>query len=243
MDLSTVNTPLAGFVAGLVVSIHCVGMCGPLGCALLAGSGRSPGGSRQGAIASYHFARMLSYALIGAIAGAAGGVLSAFFSLGLTRYFPWVFAAVFVLFLLGWEKKLPPIPYVSGWFFRVRLRAASMNRVVTGSLLGAFTPLLPCAPLYLLFGAALFSGSALNGAALLAAFAIGTMAPMWFLQSQFVRLQTRFSPITLLRVQKGLATISIVLVLWRFYAGGELSAETGLPLPACCDIGAGAPDY
>lgn len=237
MELSTVSTPLAGFIAGLVVSIHCVGMCGPLGCALLAGGDRSRGGSHQGGIASYHASRALSYAVIGAIAGAAGGLLAGFFSLGLTRYFPWVFAAVFVLFLLGWEKRLPGIPRASGFLFRLRLNVVSMNRLVTGGLLGAFTPLLPCAPLYLLFGAALFSGSAVNGAMLLAAFAAGTAAPMWLLQSQFLRLQARFSPLTLQRLQKTLATVSIVLVLWRFYAGGELSAETGLPLPACCDMG------
>ncbi len=234
MDLSTIHTPLAGFAAGLVTSIHCLGMCGPLACALLPRKEGMNEGSRQTAVAVYHGSRLLSYAIIGAIAGAAGWAVAGLFSFGLTRIFPWVFAGVFLLFLFGWEKRLPRIPYISGIFFRLRLKAGAMSPIALGATLGSFTPFLPCAPLYLLFGAALFSGSAFKGGLLLAAFALGTMAPLWLLQSQFFRLQARFSPVTLRRVQKTLAVLSIALVLWRFYAGGELSAETGIPAPACC---------
>lgn len=234
MDLMTIHTPLAGFAAGLVTSIHCVGMCGPLACALLPRKDGMTAASRQQAIAVYHGSRLLSYSIIGAIAGAAGWAVAGMFSIGLTRLFPWVFAGIFLLFLFGWEKRLPKIPYLSGIFFRLKLKAGAMNPLALGTALGGFTPFLPCAPLYLLFGAAVFSGSALSGGLLLAAFALGTMAPIWILQAQFFRLQARFSPVTLIRIQKTIALLSIALVLWRFYAGGELSAETGIPAANCC---------
>jgi hypothetical protein len=35
MEIAAVNSPAAAFVAGLVTSLHCAGMCGPLACALM----------------------------------------------------------------------------------------------------------------------------------------------------------------------------------------------------------------
>ncbi len=35
MEMAAVNSPAAAFVAGLITSLHCVGMCGPLACALM----------------------------------------------------------------------------------------------------------------------------------------------------------------------------------------------------------------
>jgi len=67
----------AVFVASLLGSLHCVGMCGPF--ALLAGSpaGRdqNAAGSRWTAVAGYHFGRLLTYLLIGILAGSLGMVL------------------------------------------------------------------------------------------------------------------------------------------------------------------------
>lgn len=35
MEFAAVNSPAAAFVAGLVTSLHCAGMCGPLACGLM----------------------------------------------------------------------------------------------------------------------------------------------------------------------------------------------------------------
>lgn len=233
IDPSSISTPLAGFAAGLVTSIHCVGMCGPLVCALLPRN-QASASSAQASLAIYHGARMISYATIGAVAGALGGAVGHLFSFGFVKALPWAFVAVFLVFLFGWEKKLPKIPVLSALFFRLRLKAATIKRPVLSLLLGAFTPFLPCAPLYLLFGVSLLTGSALAGGLMMAAFALGTIAPLWLLQSQFVRLQKRFSPRTIRRVQQGLAVVSILLIAWRVLATGEASLETAIPVPSCC---------
>ena len=39
MELAAVNSPAAALVAGVITSLHCVGMCGPLSCTLLPGRG------------------------------------------------------------------------------------------------------------------------------------------------------------------------------------------------------------
>jgi len=235
IEASAISTPMAGFVAGLVTSIHCMGMCGPLVCAMLP-RGPGPAVSAQASIAIYHGSRLASYTLVGALAGALGAAVAGLFSFPLVKYLPWAFVAVFLIFVLGWEKRLPKIPGLSLFFFKLRLKASSMQRPVLSLLLGGFTPFLPCAPLYLLFGVALLTGSAVAGGLMLAAFALGTMAPLWILQSQFFRLQARFSPRTIRRVQQGLAIVSIVLISWRFFSTGEATVETALPVPACCKI-------
>ncbi len=69
--------PLIGtvFIASLFGSLHCVGMCGPL--AMLASSSVHPLHRRQRsvylpAVVAYHLSRVISYALIGAVAGLLG---------------------------------------------------------------------------------------------------------------------------------------------------------------------------
>jgi uncharacterized protein len=221
MDLSAVNTPLAGFAAGLVTSIHCMGMCGPLACALLSPRGSS--GSAHSSIAIYHGARILSYSTIGLVAGATGAAVAGLFSLGFAQVLPWAFIALFVVLLFGWEKRIPKIPYLSALFFRIRLRGSQMKQPTLAATLGIFTPFLPCAPLYLLFGVALLTGSALEGGKLMAAFAVGTAAPLWLLQSQYIRLQAKLSPMTMRRIQKTLAVASILLISWRAFSIGDVS--------------------
>lgn len=232
MDFSAINTPLAGFIAGLVTSIHCIGMCGPLACAMLPRR-EGPGGSAQGSIMLYHGARIASYTAVGVLAGVLGATIGGLFSFGVARALPWAFVALFVVFLFGWEKRVPRIPVLSGLFFRLRLRASQMKRPVLALLLGSFTPFLPCAPLYLMFGVALLTGSGWAGGQMMAAFALGTLGPLWLAQSQLIRLQARLKPTTLRRLQQGLAFASIFIIAWRALSLGEAPSAAELPTAAC----------
>jgi uncharacterized protein len=225
MDLSAVQTPLAGLLAGLVTSVHCVGMCGPLACAVI--PGKAPGkGSPQLALGAYHLSRLLSYGFVGALAGVMGASAAQLFSFSVISLLPWAFVVLFLVFIFGWEKKAILPDTVSRWVFRLRLRAGKWGGTGTGATLGLLTPLLPCAPLYILFGVALFSGCAFSGAILLFAFAIGTAGPLWLLQSQFFRIRARFTPRTLGWIQKSLAVVSLVLITWRAGAGDGFNPES-----------------
>ncbi len=61
---------IAVFLASLIGSVHCVGMCGPL--AILAGSTHGTSQRRWGTIVAYHGGRVLSYGLAGAVVGGMG---------------------------------------------------------------------------------------------------------------------------------------------------------------------------
>ena len=157
MVLETVDTAGAAFVAGLVTSIHCVGMCGPLSCSL-AGLHQSQR-TRQLTAAAYHGGRVISYLLIGSVAGALGYIPLAALANSPAALLPWFLIAALLITGFGLGKKIPlPAPLLR-WVARVRLRTSKMSAARGGLTLGLITPMLPCGPLYIMFGIALVSGS------------------------------------------------------------------------------------
>ncbi|MGE9291886.1 MAG: sulfite exporter TauE/SafE family protein, partial [Puniceicoccales bacterium] len=101
-----------------------------------------------------------------------------------------------------------------------------LPRTFAGGLLGLVTPFLPCGPLYLVFGVALMTGSMINGAQFLFAFALGTLPLIWLTHTQYARIQTRISPLWMKRIQRGMALILAAMIAWRLYAGPAIT-----PLP------------
>jgi hypothetical protein len=193
-------------------------MCGPLACAVRA----KPVG--------YHGMRVISYSLVGGGLGAFGGARGGLFQGGFTRVMPWVFVAVLLLMGLGLERRIPKPQFMAALLFRLRL----------GRWLGAVTPLLPCGPLYLMFGVAVFAGSFGAGALLMACFAFGTIPVFGLLQAGAVGLQGRLSPRALRWTQQGLALVAAVLMALRAMPGGspccanEKTPEADAPPAAPC---------
>jgi sulfite exporter TauE/SafE len=190
VELTTLG---AAFVLGLATSLHCAGMCGPLVCALKVRP------------LEYHLSRLGSYSAAGAIFGFAGKGIFTAFNGEVSHLVPWSFALVLLMIGFGLEKRIPTPKFFARWLFRVRLNHS----------LGWLTPLIPCGPLWLVLSAAAFTGSAISGAVHLAVFAIGTTPLAWMLQSQALRLQSRFSPAVMRKVQQGMALLSAGLVTWR----------------------------
>lgn len=218
----------AALVAGAVTSLHCAGMCGPLSCAL---AGATAKGRREvlASTAFYHAGRAASYALLGGILGSAGRSAAVWFSVTPARVLPWAFAALFLLYGLGAERWVPSSPRLSAFLLRAKGHLAGKGAAASLAGLGLLSPLLPCGPLYLAFGVALFAGSFLQGAGLMLAFAAGTIPLYWLLQTQYFRLQARFSPNALRWARQGLALAACVLLAWRAAAGGSFEAP-GCPM-------------
>lgn len=217
-----ITGPLAALLAGLVTSLHCVGMCGPLACS--ACTRRGGKGSLMAACV-YHGSRLASYALVGVAAALAGRRLADALSSGATRWMTWVFVIFFLAVALGLDKRLRvPMPMRA----QMWLGARASGRGVLGraGILGFFTPLLPCAPLYLVVMAAALSGSVAAGGAIMLAFALGTIPLLFLLQSQFFRFGALWSPRTMDYMRRGLALVSVALLLVR----GTYSASTGCPM-------------
>lgn len=186
------------------------------------------------AMTSYHGARLFSYGLIGALCGSLGQQPLKWFFDSPAALLPWVLVLVFLIFGFGLEKKLPRPPVLLKWTAKLRFRLGKLSPVRSGLALGLLTPLLPCGPLYLLFGAALLSGSAIRGAEFSLAFGLGTVPLLWIAQQQLRRLGKRFNLVT---IQRSLAILSACLLafrLWGTLPFVETAPEKKSDLPSCC---------
>lgn len=179
------------FAFGLLMSAgHCLGMCGPLVCAVsLPGpAGRAAGsaGERRAGRWStaawagvYHAGRVASYAVLGALLGSLGGMLpdraatvvwQASLSFLAAAALLWIGLALFDVFPMA---KLPFAGRLSR-FLMQRLGGAKSGLVARFGL-GLANGLLPCGPVYTAAVAALASASPARGALAMVAFGAGTV--------------------------------------------------------------------
>lgn len=227
MEFAAINSPAAAFVAGLVTSLHCAGMCGPLACSLM--PTRTPAGQHaadpQTVSTVYHVSRLTGYSLLGAVAGGLGRTPLTFVSQSALRWLPWILVLFFVALALRWDRHLPKIAALGKLTWKLQAWLRGRSRVQAAAALGFATPLLPCGPLYFLVALALLSGSALRGVEFMLAFGLGTVPLLWLAQTQFHWFRAKLSPLWLSRVRLGLALTTAVIIGWR------LRATLGFPGP------------
>ncbi len=180
------------FVASLLGSLHCLGMCGPF--ALLAGSG---GEQRSAAVAptvAYSLGRLITYSLVGLLFGALGLALNEG-----TSFASWQQTATYVAGGLMIVVGLVALARYAGWKVRLPAFATPLQRLLQSSFqrtinmkplpraltIGALTTLMPCGWLYTFAIAAAGTGSPLMGMFLMIAFWAGTVPIMTALMLGF----------------------------------------------------------
>jgi sulfite exporter TauE/SafE len=220
MELAAVNSPAAAFIAGLVTSLHCAGMCGPLACSLM--PVRAPAGARAEDPAmvstAYHVSRLVGYTLLGAVAGGLGRAPLTWISQSSLRWLPWVLVIFFVALALRWDRHLPKLALLGRLTWKLQSWLRGRSRVQAAAALGLATPLLPCGPLYFIVALALISGSALRGVEFMLAFGLGTVPLLWFAQSNFHWVRQKLSPLWLGRMRLTLALGTAAVIGWRLRA-------------------------
>jgi sulfite exporter TauE/SafE len=222
IDNANITGPAAAFVAGIITSLHCVGMCGPLACAACTSK---CGRESNAAAGIYHLTRISAYVVLGAAAGFLGQRISEPLLDGATRGMTWLFVLFFLAVATGLDKRLK-LPAPGAWFAHLFCRTEEAGLYAKAATLGTLTPLLPCAPLYLVVAAAALAGSALSGAIVMAAFGFGT-APLFFaVQNRLAAIERSWSPRAMDCVRRVLAVASIALLLVR----GTYAPQSGCPL-------------
>ncbi len=160
---------------GLVGSLHCAGMCGPLAVALPA-TGNSRVSFTAGRLA-YNTGRITTYCLLGAIFGLAG---MTFAMAGLQRWVSIGAGAAILTGLLASSKRALHTP-VAKAVARVRAGlGVLLARRTMGSiyLLGALNGFLPCGLVYVACAGAVAAGGFFAGIGHMAAFGLGTVPMM-----------------------------------------------------------------
>jgi len=195
------TTLLAAFVAGLVGSSHCLGMCGGISAALGMGTAGPAAGwaSSLGRALVYNGGRIVSYAAAGTLAGGIG------FVLGQAVHAPTAIVVLrvltgLVLIAIGLQvafnlRLLRPLETIGmhAWRRVAPLATGLMGRrgIVPTFLLGTLWGWMPCGLVYGMLVAAAATGEPGTGAALMAVFGLGTapaMVATGALASRFQRL-------------------------------------------------------
>ena len=189
---------------GLVGSLHCAAMCGPLVLAVTAA-----GGARRSLAASrlvYHVGRLGIYCVMGLVFGAAGKSLAL---AGLQRWLSLLAGAALLGGLLLSSRVALKTPVAR---LVVKLKSAFSRLLRQRTLasqfaLGAINGLLPCGLVYIAAAAAAATGALLEGTLYMAMFGLGTLPMMLGLGLVSPRLRALAIP----RMQK-LIPISVALV-------------------------------
>jgi uncharacterized protein len=174
------------FILGLIGSLHCAGMCGPLALAVpVAGNG-----SRSAAIFSrlvYNSGRILTYCIFGLVAGLVGrSVVLA----GLQRWLSIGLGVTILLFLLSKKRSLNLslvsfVTQLKGHFSNL-LRRRGFSALL---LLGLLNGFLPCGLVYAASAGAATTAGPIAGAASMLSFGLGTLPMMLTVAFTGPRLQ------------------------------------------------------
>ncbi len=229
--MSSLMVPLAGGATlALAFGTHCALMCGPVAAA-------SARGGRSGSL-PYAFGRVVSYTLLGSLAGGVGHVL---FESRWVRWLEVVVSASLVVFLVvaGVRQLLPRretlislgrAPKVT-WAGRVLGQLADEPL-----LLGAATALLPCGALFTVVSAAVALGNALSGALLMCTFAVLTGGVLLGVRGLSARFAARAG-----RAQRGILA-AVFFVGAALTAARPLASSEDAEPPSChAAIHEGAP--
>lgn len=222
------------FLLGLLGSLHCAAMCGPLMLALPV----PPGGSVQFVAGRlvYQLGRITTYGLLGVVAGLAGkSLLLAGFQRGLSIGLG---LAILLGFLLAKKISLaaPVVQLV------VRLKKAmgvQLQRRSFASLaiLGSLNGLLPCGLVYVALAGAVSRGGLVAGVGYMAAFGLGTLPMM-----AVISLSGKLFPVSVRLKLRGTIPVGVCLLAALLILRGlslgipYLSPDLSSGAPACCHV-------
>ena len=170
---------LSALILGLLGGGHCLGMCGGLMGALTLAIPVEQRGQRFRLLLSYNLGRILSYAVAGLLLGLAGWALaSSPAAIGL-RVVAALLLIAMGLYLAGWWSGLTRIEALGRGLWRriqpLTRRFMPVDSTAKALVLGSLWGWLPCGLVYSTLLWASSQGNALDSAALMLTFGLGTL--------------------------------------------------------------------
>jgi len=164
---------LLAFITGLIGSLHCVGMCGPIMLVL------APNNKSLFTWLLYHIGRTFTYSILGLLLGALGSVFvfagwQQFLSIGMGLLI--IFFSIAHILGKNWQVGI----FNSYLFHKIGFVIKSKNpfsKVVVGMLNG----FLPCGLVYAAFAGAVATADIYKGMIYMGLFGLGTMPLMLLL--------------------------------------------------------------
>lgn len=232
--MSAEITWLAAFLAGLLGSVHCVGMCGGITGALTMGL---PVPVRQSYprlfpyLLAYNSGRIMSYVTAGALMGALGAQLSGSLmpqaAISVGRVISGLIMLALGVYIAGWWNAL-------GWLEKIGGRAWRHIEPLGRGLLPPKGPVqalglglvwgwLPCGLVYSALAWSLAAGGALQGGGIMLAFGLGTLPTLIAMGSaaRWLKQVTRLP-----RVRQAAGAIILSFGLYMLFAPGAHQHHT-----------------
>lgn len=217
--------PLLAFFMGLLGSLHCAAMCGPLVLALPV-NGRSQWRAFGNKLV-YQVGRLLTYALLGVVIASIGNAITVQgwqqgISIGtgalLLLAGVFMFAGRYSTSLISLQQRLlaPLVKRMGYWLYRPG------GNLVAGMVNG----LLPCGMVYMALAGALSANSVWNGGFFMLFFGLGTL-PMMLSVSVFGNLVRRY---VRFNMAKWLPAMFVVMGCWFLLRGANLDIPYLSPL-------------
>lgn len=231
---------ITGFVLGIMGSLHCVGMCGPIALAIPHKSNDKLSVATDNAI--YNGGRVLTYMALGAILGLLGSAIS--FS-GIQEKLSIVIGVIMLVLTFApkafklsnkannfFYSKVGKLKSYFSTFLKKRGKPALLG-------LGLLNGLLPCGLVYVALAASIGIADITNSMLFMAGFGLGT-APAMFAVGM---LGTMASPQVRQRFSKlvpyGVAVVAILMIMRGMalgipYISPELPDTVKQPVENCC---------
>lgn len=176
---------LSGFLIGLVGSLHCIGMCGPIAVALPANSDSKFKVMLDRLL--YNFGRVVTYTFLGVVFGLLGNRISL---VGLQQTVSIALGLIIILAVLtpaSIKSKVIQFPVFSHINNAVKTafkRLANTKSTATFFNIGIVNGFLPCGFVYVGIAGAITTGTILGSASYMALFGLGTI-PIMLATSMF----------------------------------------------------------
>ncbi len=222
----------SALVLGLLGSLHCLGMCGPIAFMLPLEQANTV--KKTGQLSIYHFGRLLAYGIIGVLFGLLGKGLSLFgiqqkLSIGIG-----VLMIVLVLIpgkYLNGHKLLSPIYSIIGKVkskLGAELKKKTPDTFLTIGFLNGF---LPCGLVYMALLGAMAMGNPIEGGLYMMVFGLGTVP----LMSLVVYSRGMFSTSIKSKIQKLIPVFVVIIGVLFIVRGLGLGIPYVSPKPAPTD--------
>jgi sulfite exporter TauE/SafE len=217
---------LSAFTIGILGSLHCVGMCGPIVLALPLTSTEKNKVILQSLL--YHFGRICTYTLMGMFMGLMGwGIALAgyqkLFSISLG-----VLIIISALFTFSLEQKLFNNRVIQRFFNWVKIKLGgllSIRDTSSAFKIGLLNGILPCGLVYIALAGAVATGGIFNGGMYMMSFGLGTMPLL-----VAVMILGKMHKLKIMRLRRWIPLALVLFGLLLIYRGVMLDVPLDLRL-------------
>ena len=226
---------IAAFFMGFLGSPHCLGMCGGLVAAFSLSMKDVSAAKRHRLIATYHLGRLISYSILGLVAGIIGVAILQPLMVG--NSMPRILLGLVLVFvgitMLGapFLNKLERLG-MRFWQYLapIRTKVFPLNTYPRALAAGLLWGYLPCGLVYGALLIAVVARDPLSGAALMFVFGLGTVPMLVATHETVGWLRERIGRLRLrqingsLMIASGMAVILVPIVMANMHSGHDMTA-------------------